>query len=1494
MPRLTKIRIVGCKYDKFRKGHENSIFDLTRDGEPDHTLLTLKNQGGKGVLMQLISQIVLPETKWGKRNGNKITSMFYDQRNTLRNYTFHVMLEWKLDEIPEKWLITGICITSVKRNDSKDEEEEEKAGINYFLYTYEHDYSGPLYIENIPAYDRVKGEAVQYKEFEGFINDNSRDFIKFSQSSSKRWDSDYYSYLGSKGIYRSEWEILKEINRVEGGIGEYFSKAVDNKSIFDKLIIPAISQNMKNFVEEDSDSLRDMFKSHLSITKNLPKLLAREGDYKNLIYFIEPLIKDADTGIRRYEMLERCIEKGNDLYKAFQNKLDIINKDLEKWNIEEEKGNRENYELRFQRDNLEYAKLYKERLALESEMQELVSKDKSRSEELKTLLSEIKHYEINRLRRAKENIEKQKEDEVDKKKRLLDSIHLEDVKEEIKKVEEKIKEKWDTTEKKWIEISQKHFSYIKYLNREINRLEGEREKIKKLGKPIEINIDRFEKDKKKLEERKAELSQEYGMFKMSFPEQFLEELRDQNEEEKVKLDKEEEKLEKSNEKLNSLKIEKNRLEVEIKFLQGKIKKLEAEHKEIREKEELIRKRVVAMLNLEDIREIFREEWIKAKREELYELIEEKERSKTELKKELWENNMDKALNNRDYWIPNSDILLLKEEISSLGIKVQLGSQFIKNEKNQAKREAYLSSYPMLIYGLVIGSEREWDIIKNNTKEELLLHNPVPIFIRHNMSSSEETSFKVINNKGYRFILNEESFLSWKKEIENKDENIKNAIKILEDKLESIRALIGDIDILLNRESSRIIGDKIQDEKSILDEYQEKTNKFLRDIDKLTENIKLSKQEIQDLEKENEETETKLSILEQFVSYKRELEEEEKEIEAQKQRLEELNKEEAEINKSISGNKKYKEDEEINYTKWQLQIEQRMDKIKEVIPNAKLIIDKEATETIDAPSYSSEDKDIIKDLEYRNKLSMKLEEKNIEIKLIDKEIEILNEKIKEKENSLREIDVNWNEYEVINETIEAIAIKLEQLKETLRELKKDIKKIEKNILIIKTRLEGNKENIKNTIKNMKEKYPEKAVIPWEEENLDNKEYEIKRAMEENKKYLTNVKEIIDKVKYSKDEIKNITIEIKRFEELDPIKGKINDRIMEEIEENPQRELETWIKTYKDIKHKMKKDLDTANANIESFNRAVKTSIKDELLKNRILKEMEGLNINSYKSNFISFTSMKEHFNKEINKIDQDKSKAEEARNQWAKRAARHSIRMIESLKEMVSNVVYLNERGHAFPLVKLKGEELLPKEEEEVIITLKEYFVECIGKLIEEYQDIEEIEEKKLENLMNDRVIFSKALRGRYPKLMVYKMTEKNEFKYAKPREYHYDTWEAINKGEGIMTEGSGGQTLSISTFVIMMLMNYKKRYIGNKNPWTVLMVDNIVGKASGKHVLDPIFEIANKLNFQLLTFAAPEIIKAEISERFPVFWALKTADEKDEAPGVVTGRVVHGGRINKE
>jgi hypothetical protein len=163
-------------------------------------------------------QLLLPETKWGKNNGNKVISMFYDQRNTLHPFTFHVVLEWILDTIPEKRIITGIAVKAVLKNTGS--EEEDKTGLAYFLYTHEHGNEGYFTVENLPLYDESTHSAVDADVVESFIDENKRYFTKYSQSSVRRKDAPYFTYLESLGIYRSEWINLKSINKSEGGAGE--------------------------------------------------------------------------------------------------------------------------------------------------------------------------------------------------------------------------------------------------------------------------------------------------------------------------------------------------------------------------------------------------------------------------------------------------------------------------------------------------------------------------------------------------------------------------------------------------------------------------------------------------------------------------------------------------------------------------------------------------------------------------------------------------------------------------------------------------------------------------------------------------------------------------------------------------------------------------------------------------------------------------------------------------------------------------------------------------------------------------------------------------------------------------------------------------------------------------------------------------------------------------------------------------------------------------
>lgn len=1497
MPRLTKIRIVGCRYDNFRKRHENSIYDLTGGEEPKHTLFTLNNQGGKGVLMQLISQIVLPDTRWGKQSGNKITSMFYDQSNRLRPYTFHVILEWLLDTKPEKWLITGICVTAFMRAESKedglDKEEEKQAGLNYFLYTHEHRGDTYFTLDSIPAYHKRDNKVADYKEFENFIDDNRNYFMKYSQAQGKRLDSDYYTYLKSKGIVKPEWEILKMINKAEGGVGNYFSKAADNRSIFDKFIIPAISENMKNYIEDDQDSLKEMFKSNLSITKNLPVLLKREGDFRELIYYIDPLIEHSEVGIRRNEMLERCILDGNNIYATLNNIYMDINRDIEVWINEKTKSLDKQKELNYERDSIPYARAIKEEVQLKNSLEEKLNEKDNIMAIIDGLKLNKKQYEISQLLIEKLGLEDKEVKYIKEKEILLESLKSEETEKEIHTLDENIKAEWEKTYKAWENTRQKHYGYSSHLESNRDNLERLKEKENKDIAEKRLNIKLFERKEKDLNKVKDELADIFDPFRIAMPQILLAELKEQNNQDIKDLEDLNIKitdLEKEREGFISLQTE-NKVRIDI--FEKELKKLENSLK-VKEKEEAnLKSRVCGELNLDIHNEVYRESWLQNQSYQLSKLLLEKQELIEEQKLSLWENNIDKSLNIHDYWVPNKDILAIEERIKALGITVQLGSKYITFLEDK-ERDEVIKKFPSLTYGLIIANEKDWQIIKDNLTEELFLKSLIPVFIRSKMGDSSNDGFKVLYGKEIKLVTNPEKYGEWLKDIEKKDRDISGNIKVLMDKVSVLEKLLRDIDIELKDEGSGTIREKITKKQEDLEQLKAEKSRLIHEHELIISNKRNLKNTKTSLQDKIIETEKYIIRLIDFIDKSDEIEKERANIEA----LTEDIKAAAERIRSFDNELRDTEDflraDNLNYEKWKLGLGEILKDIRIVIREAGFP-DKEVLD-IDkgnvAPQYKTIDDNFKEYLTQRKTLALNIEGKNNEIALINKDIEYIKKDIERLEGSLAQIDINWKGYKIINESEDFHRISINNIKKDIRENENLKYKVHDRTIEINATLESLNREKRKLERSIDEIYA-KAPMTWEDIDIDEKEHKIAQGIKDNDKYLKEAEGILESLDGKTKNLDQVRYRIEHYRQLDGSKGKIDENIAEKLKLNPHQELEIWINRYNKIQDGLTEIYNETAKNAEEFNNIVKSKVFDEILKSKILQHTGNIKIDRYKSNYESFVSMKEHFQKEINSIASDKAKAEEVREQWAQRAARHSIRIIESLKEMIAGMNFVNENNYVFPLVSLKGEEYLPKEEDEIFYSLKEYFVESISKLLRENEDIDSIEDKTIDKLMGDEAIFARSLGGRYPKLMVYKMTEKNEFRYAKPKDYYYSSWEAINKGEGDSPEGSGGQTLSVNTFVIMMLMNYRKRYIGNSRPWTVLLLDNPFGKASGKHVLDPIFEIADKLNFQLIAFAAPEIIKAEISQRFPVFWALEIADSQSKIPGIVSGELVHGGRVNR-
>ncbi|MCF6094775.1 hypothetical protein L1765_12475 [Microaerobacter geothermalis] len=133
--------------------------------------------------------------------------------------------------------------------------------------------------------------------------------------------------------------------------------------------------------------------------------------------------------------------------------------------------------------------------------------------------------------------------------------------------------------------------------------------------------------------------------------------------------------------------------------------------------------------------------------------------------------------------------------------------------------------------------------------------------------------------------------------------------------------------------------------------------------------------------------------------------------------------------------------------------------------------------------------------------------------------------------------------------------------------------------------------------------------------------------------------------------------------------------------------------------------------------------------------------------------------------------------------------------------------------------------------------------------------------------------------------------YERPKSHHYTEWETINRGSLTEAKGSCGQLLAARTIIMMMLMTYRRQMCDHIQ-WVVLVSDNPFGQAVSTHILNPIFAISEILHLQWIVLAPPELIKLDVSRRFPVYWELEL--QKEGNGERIIESLLHGGRAFTE
>ena len=808
MPKIHRIRIVGLKYDGMQKQYKDTTFNFHNDETSTNGLIAMMNGGGKGVFLQTIFQILKPGTSWGKQNNRYYQQFFFNNQEQFVPYTFHVLIQWELDGADHRHLVTGGMFSAEQRismndeggNESKTLEQEAKILPNIIFYTREFERKEEAALEHIPLFENE--QVAETESLKVYLKWNGYDVYRDTKK--------HYRILDTYGINRKDWDIMKDINKDEGGVGKYFEGAEDDHSLFQKRIIPTVSQVLHR-TEHQKNDLVEIFKSQASIAKDLPVLLKREQAHKEFLEDTVPFEEHLEKGIQHKEIVEESIKIGRQLLGALEhlkqseeNRLLFLEKDIEKLILKQS-------DLRFQKDNLEYAKAHRDVLDWEkkvveekkkhTELEAVVLEKQERKEQLsfQLLLKEWIENEQT-IRSLSHQIEK-----------LEQNSGLEQVNLRMDEIKKEAIQQWEHSNQLIRETVKQYFGYQKFLKKKSKELaQQDKQKTKEIAQ-LHTEIDFLYTQMHTFDAKEAGLIKEFGDRLTYDLKGFIESLTKQIEDQRVRLEELLAKEKASIDKQNQLATAHGTLVQSIQYSEEKSEELKLVHEKQKKKEAKLSEQIQGFIDTG--KAPFSHALLSRYAMQIEEILEKNRQQGEDIKKELWENQLDHSLNDEPFWIANKDVKELKDWIDEkTGIDVFYGSQFLQSLSSEDMVNTLLKD-PLLPFGLVV-SQHQWEKVNQQILSGRMFKSPVPIFLREEMNNDAlKSPFVIINGTEKELLSDKNQFSNWKIKMEKQIEDKKDSLSEIGKTEIAIRRILKEVDQFLTNELSSEIQKKLDQEQS---------------------------------------------------------------------------------------------------------------------------------------------------------------------------------------------------------------------------------------------------------------------------------------------------------------------------------------------------------------------------------------------------------------------------------------------------------------------------------------------------------------------------------------------------------------------------------------------------------------------------------------------------------------------------------------------------------
>lgn len=266
MSKINRIRIINLSYNN----HTIRVDDELLDFGGESTLLSLRNGGGKSVLVQMLTAPFV-HRRYRDARDRPFESYFTTNKPTF------LLVEWRLDG-DAGYVLTGMMVR--RRQASDGEETNDPLEIVNLIYEYRGE--DPCDIGHIPLTEetesgrRLKGYAFCRRMFEEWKKEKKGRFFWYDMSVSAQ-SRNYFEKLKEYRIYYREWEsIIKKVNLKESGLSELFADARDERGLVEKWFLDAVESKLN----QDTSRIRRfgelLYKYIRMYKENQSKLLRRE------------------------------------------------------------------------------------------------------------------------------------------------------------------------------------------------------------------------------------------------------------------------------------------------------------------------------------------------------------------------------------------------------------------------------------------------------------------------------------------------------------------------------------------------------------------------------------------------------------------------------------------------------------------------------------------------------------------------------------------------------------------------------------------------------------------------------------------------------------------------------------------------------------------------------------------------------------------------------------------------------------------------------------------------------------------------------------------------------------------------------------------------------------------------------------------------------------------------------------------------------------------